>query len=71
MFEMAEAYQRQRGGRVSFGSSHFDRREKSFLDPSRSLRIGDLNPSLGVLCVFARAIVFRCRKSTKCTAVAE
>ncbi len=29
---------------------HFDRREKSLLDPSHSLGMTDLGPSLGVLC---------------------
>jgi hypothetical protein len=35
-------------------SCHFDQREKSFLDPSHSLGMTDLGPSLGVLCAFAR-----------------
>ena len=46
MFEIAELTNGKEGGRVSFGSSHFDRREKSFLGPSRSRRIGDLNRHL-------------------------
>jgi len=36
---------------------HFDRREKSFLDPSHSLGMTDLGPSLGAL-AFARVILF-------------
>jgi hypothetical protein len=38
---------------------HFDRREKSFLDPSQTLGMTGLGPSLGVLCVFARVVLFR------------
>ena len=38
---------------------HFDRREKSFLDPSQTLGMTGLGPSLGVLCVFARVTLFR------------
>ena len=33
---------------------HFDRREKSFSDPSHSLGMTDIRPSLGVLCALAR-----------------
>jgi hypothetical protein len=33
---------------------HFDRREKSFLDPSPSLRMTGRGLSLGALCAFAR-----------------
>src|SRR5918996_4050257 len=33
---------------------HFDRREKSFLDPSRSLGMTGQDLSLGELCAFAR-----------------
>jgi hypothetical protein len=38
---------------------HFDRREKSFLDPSHSLGMTGQGLSLGVLCAFARVISFR------------
>src|SRR3990172_13411551 len=37
---------------------HFDRREKSFLDPSRSLGMTGLGPSPLRLCVLARDTVF-------------
>jgi hypothetical protein len=50
---------------------HFDRREKSFSDPSHSLGMTDLVPSLGLLCVpstslrtcFARVILYPFRNS--------
>src|SRR5882724_11798899 len=38
----------------SDGLCHFDRREKSFLDPSHSLGMTGLGPSLCGLCAFAR-----------------
>src|SRR3990170_4079241 len=37
---------------------HFDRREKSFLDPSRSLGMTGFGPSPWRLCAFARDMVF-------------
>src|SRR3989304_2288684 len=37
---------------------HFDRREKSFLDPSRSLGMTGLGPLPWRLCAFARDMVF-------------
>jgi len=36
---------------------HFDRREKSFLDPSHPLVMMGLARHFGVLCVFARVIL--------------
>src|SRR5215813_12985733 len=39
-------------------SCHFDRSEKSFLDPSHPFGMTRLRPSLGVLCVFAGVISF-------------
>ncbi len=41
-----------------FGHTQGRLREKSFLDPSHSLGMTGLRPSLGVLCVFARVIFF-------------
>ena len=41
---------------------HFDRREKSFLDPSHLLRMTGLSPSLGALRVFARGFFLRARR---------
>src|SRR6266478_6511705 len=38
----------------SDGLCHFDRREKPFLDPSHSLGMTGLGPSLCGLCAFAR-----------------
>jgi hypothetical protein len=37
---------------------HFDRREKSFLDPSHSFGMTALARHLGALCAFARVTVF-------------
>ena len=45
-----------RGG----GLCHFDRREKSFSDPSHSFGMTGLGPSLGALCVLARVILAMC-----------
>jgi hypothetical protein len=42
----------------SFGKAQDKLREKSFLDPSHSLGMTALGPSLGVLCAFARVISF-------------
>ena len=38
---------------------HFDRREKSFLDPSHSLGMTDLGPSLGVFASLRESSLFR------------
>jgi uncharacterized ferredoxin-like protein len=55
--------------RAKSAPCHFDRREKSFLDPSHSLGMMDRGLLLGVpfdvaqdmLCVFARVISFSSR----------
>jgi hypothetical protein len=47
-----------------FGQAQGKLREKSFLDPSHSLGMTGLSPSLGVLCVFARVFVFPFSQTT-------